>query len=742
MCFVLPFIRFFIFLILLTCCICGFTTDTSLKDVSEKIDSGKSKSAIKSLEKFVQSTKSIKEKIDASVLLAKAYRIDGNSAKAQEILDKIQADDRPLSFQIEYGEVRLLFKQPDDALKAAKTYGTNDHIVLRFKAIWLTTRAMFDLKDYKNCVSGCESVLTGKEFCFLGTLEDQYSNASEKKEIAEARKKAEVLLKIARELLDIQLYGRDYAWYRMAREYESERKFDLAIRAYVNIRLGLLKEAARCYTARCHARLGHDKEALKGWSTIWTEKPLGLYVGEALYEAALLTYKSGNNPKATLDSLELVDQLLRWVGDMRSLTTASLVASPAAPPPLGVFKESTPFGCVLGQRHTKEFAGLNEAVIRDIVGVAPKEMYRPDDCGNLVRSKSFPGSIDNPLTAPWLLSDLSTKATLLKGFLLSEKNDMDKASEVFKSAPAAGFGAVTIKDSSTTLGYLINSLANDSWILPEKQFKLLSNKNRNALKLAFFLHLCGDDDRASELFDGVDTKAAETTPADGLVSRIGKTCVLIANGKAKDAAEKLEKIKNNSQCKRMPLWPMATYLYGCITAPMDAKKSADAFTSISNTVKSDDAARALFANALSIANSGNKNETLRLCFIIKKQHPKTPYAKAASTLAVSVGMAPQGMPAAPVDIESGKVIAQKRTVVVPGGAEWRLDMSTFEPGDLILYQVRVVPRDPCQIVRSISIFLGEFEPTPPASKGNEIVFLRSPLLANALVARHPGNQCK
>ena len=67
-------------------------------------------------------------------------------------------------------------------------------------------------------------------------------------------------------------------------------------------------------------------------------------------------------------------------------------------------------------------------------------------------------------------------------------------------------------------------------------------------------------------------------------------------------------------------------------------------------------------------------------------------------------------------------------MVVPSLTSIEPDTSELRAGDLIIYRIKCVARDPCVIVKGVKHELGENEPQIPQVNGNEIIFLRAPVL--------------
>ncbi|MPN03264.1 hypothetical protein SDC9_150491 [bioreactor metagenome] len=81
-----------------------------------------------------------------------------------------------------------------------------------------------------------------------------------------------------------------------------------------------------------------------------------------------------------------------------------------------------------------------------------------------------------------------------------------------------------------------------------------------------------------------------------------------------------------------------------------------------------------------------------------------------------------------VETRTGKVFLHRRIVVFPGAAQWINLENEVNAGDIIVYQIKFIPRSNCTIVRSTWVTLDAGEPSPPQVDGSEICFVRAPIL--------------
>lgn len=670
--------------------------DKELKSTEKLIDAKRWEQAVSKLKTLYKTSQSNEKDAGVvAVMLARALNGQGKFKEAAALLEKLNSG-RPVDYHLELGETYLSLSNYDKAVIASKNYNEKSGQLIYLKALWLRARAYLELKKYRDCIESCAQVTKHRQAANIEGLADFNAEKINKDTVSALKKQAGELAQKAQELFDIQEYGRDYAWYRKAREAEAEKEYGDAIRFYGNIKKGTLRSAARCYIAKCTAEMGKAKEALKVYEEIYAGSRKDLYYGEALYNAAILTYRDGKAKKDAKDALKLIEQLQEWILEMQR-------------PDMEITLED-----------------INDALKKDIIAVAPKEFLREDDCGNLIRSKSFPGSINNPLTAPWYLPALATKSQLLYGFLLGDTGEKEKAAAAYREAPEAGRRVKIISDNNM-ISNLLAGLADETYMLPEKLSKKLSLEYRNKINLAYFYYLCREKEQAEEIFQKIVTnKKASKNKYDLEAAELGLCYCLISARKWQAAEEKLEKLRFRSSIAQT-----AAFLEACVLAPQTGKKGNKAyiiFEEIASDKKSELAPKALLALAISAVNKGNKVRALDACKDLKAKYKKTPYAQAASTLSKAIKEASGKEFIAPVETETGKVVNHSRTIVMPGNANWQAITDGLAPGDLILYKLTLISRDNCSIVSGVSMTLTEEEPQPPSAKGNEIVFVRTPLL--------------
>jgi len=689
----------------------GTGFEKEIKSAEALVDQERYKAAIAKLVKMAEAKgMSDKDKCRTALLLATAYRKSGQDDRAFEALKGL-AGSKPDDFYLEMGETQLLRKKYEDAIYSSNFYDekTNQSNLLFVRAMWLKSRIRFEMKDYLDCMRSCKSILN---FVLKKSSEGDTSavckeNLEKLKNLEELKKFAKDLYEKARHLYDIKAYGEDYAWYRLGRVAELDGKYAEAISWYGKIKDGTLRDAGTCYTGHCLARLGKTREALKTYSDFYESDPCGLYREEALYNEAVLTYRTGTGEKSVNDALALITKFQET---------------------LKVISDST---------RKIEIKGINEALKKDVVDEIPQLFLKPDDCGNLIRTVVLPESIANRVTAPWYLPNIETRANLFRGFLLGEKGDKAEAALMYKKAMKPG--KARIISLPDTLPSLLAGLLDDFYLLPGECRRRIHQKHVGQLSLACFYFVSEEKDIAREMFKNLlldDDLKPGTYARDA--ANLAMAYCLFSDNKNTQAEKILADIIANSKHKKQDLYRRISYLYACILAnrPSERQKVYGIFESLGEKGKKGDddlAPKALLALAVTAVNTGDLKKAEETGRQIQKSYAKTPYAEAARTLEAAIRSCNEKeikdrslFP--PLETKSGKVIAYRRTMVIPAMTSIEPDTSQFNSGDFIVYRIKCVARDPCAIVKGVVHHLSKDEPQIPGVKGNEIIFVRSPLL--------------
>ncbi len=664
----------------------GSEFEKSYSSAEKRMEKGKFGSAISKLVKLVEDRKaSDAEKGRAAVLLSKAYVGDGKGALALKVLERTELG-RPENYYIALGEAYLACEDYKSASRIFTFYNVKENPRLFYLALLPSSRGILGIKDYFNCIGNCRKI--------IGEVPKLYGYDKDE-ELKKLVQDAQELLKKALELYETERYGLDYVNYRKGREAEEAGNFRDAIRFYGGIRSGTLKDAGRCYAGRCLARIGETRDALKVYSSLIEEDFTGFYRGEALYESTVLQYLDGDLDK----SLKTAERLNEW---------------------LRLVKEAG-----------GETSGINAELAGDVIAPAPKTYLGHDDCGNLIRTRFYPGSINNRATAPWYLPLLATRACFLHGFLLGEKGDRTKAAGLFLKGAEPGKSVRIISDDDTVYS-VAYGVENGAYLIPVESLKKLGTKCRNAVNLGCFYYLSEENDRALEMFSQMSEDNEIKSKANEMAAVLfGLAHCLIASGRQKEALEILETLSEGTRYGNNPIASNSLFVRACLLSsdPGSRNKAYEFYDWLGNgAIDESLASKSLLAGAVCAVNAGDREKAMKYCETLLKDYRKTPYADAAETMLKAMRKAENGEIMSTVSSEQGKTIKHNATIIYPGTSDWNLCYSSMDKGDVVFYRIKCIARDGCSVVRSFKMDLTENEPDIAASKGDELVFLRVPIL--------------
>ncbi|MFZ2654965.1 MAG: tetratricopeptide repeat protein [Victivallales bacterium] len=711
--------KYFIINLLFFCLVCQSATNPSsgnekivsggtgvsgLVDKADKlISDSKYKPAMEMLEKALLDARLAGiARGHATVLLARAQRLDGTPAKSILTLQKLIETKDPMHY-VEMAEAYLALSKPDEAVRSASSYGTKDTPDVLTYANWVTARAEFAIEHYLRCIDSCKGTLSE-----IGKY--RLKSDADKKTLEEfvvISKEAYELMEKAQEMYDSSTYGADYANYRKARRAEFKGNYDDAIKYYSRIRKGILYQAASLYIGKCHAVKGEDKEAIKRFKEIIEKDPSSPYAGEAYLEITENAYvRSGAE-----EALKHIEQFDAWAVNEEKASTAQ-----------------------------KELDGINAALMTDIVEKAPKKYLDADDYGNLVRTARMPESIINGRTSPWYLPYLKTRAGIYKGHLVGETSDNKvKAGEIFKTLPLIG-GQMKILSDKGSIDTLLEGLVEGfPCPLSEESAKKIGKERRNALALVCLNAVTGDSRNVvpalKSLAEGAATEDREYE------KRAVLFCLAhhqVAQGDLKGGEATLRPILKEKTKIATPLDDKIDILLAGILSRDPSPKTKTEAVSLYKQVaerRKEGAPVALLSLALMLANQGEKDAAADICIDLLKDYSKTPQSNAGTTLLNAIGISDKikkrastaGINVLPQ--AEGKLIHHVRTIVLPSKTNWEIDPAQLTCGDIVQYNIRCLSRDNCAVIKSFAVSVNPNEPQPPRSKTNEIVFYRAPVLA-------------
>ena len=671
-----------------------------LVDKAEKqLTKGKYKKAIEILEKALSDGRLAgAARGRASVLLARAQRLDGSPEKSVQTLQKLIETKDPLHY-VELGEAYLALLDYDEALRSISTYNMKEPSDVLVRALWVRARAEFALVDYLKCIETCRSVLREIENCRRRTDSD----IRNLEEFSEIGKQALALLDKAQELFDRRTYGDDYANYRKARRADFDGEYDLAIKNYSKIRSGVFFQAAALFTGKCLKASGEGKESLRKFKEITENDPSSPYAGEAALELAEDIYiKSGAE-----DALKQIAWFEDWAA--REEKTAEELNRPD---------------------------GINNALWGDIIEKTPKRYLDADEYGNLVRTARMPESVINSRTSPWYLPLLRVRAAVCKGYWIGETGDKARAMEIYKSLPSLG-GQVRVVSDKGMIDALLEGLADGfPGPLPAVCAKKLGRERRNALAILCLKGASGEHEiipSLKALAGGADTEERKYEERAILYCLANYQ---VAYGDMAEAEKTLRLISKDKHKIAIPLDDEIDTLLADILArdPKNREEAADLYKKVSDR-RGGKASSVLLSLAVMLANQGDNEGAADACIELLRCHSETPQAAAAATLANFIIPSDKLKKKASLfgvriaEQSNGKLIHHVRTIVVPGGADWEISPDELESGDIVQYNIRCISRDNCTLIKSFEVSVNPNEPQPPRSKTNEIVFYRAPVLS-------------
>jgi len=603
-------------------------------------------------------------------------------------------------------------------------------IHLLMPATWIRAQALMKLGEYRSCMQACGRIMWTNLKDSPQAFSDYKLSAQFLRNFQKLQKKARKLYFESREAYDTKTYGKDFAQYRKAREAQFASNFSFARDLYAQIKNGTLKEAAACYTGECLILEGSEKKALNIFEKKIRENPTGFYRGEMLYQKAIVEYLDNKVSKALVSAKELTE----WCAK--------------------VSKEESQ------KDKTVKLEGINDALHAEIINTAPKSFLQLDACGNLIATAKYPETINNRLTSPWYLPNLMVRGELLYAFLLSQKNQVQDAAVTFEKA-ATMTPMQIIKDR-----YAIENLKASlhlGYYTLNKDMKKSIKEYFNHLNLAFFFYLSDNKSEAERLFDYVIRKTSiDSSPGDVAAARLGKVYCLLDRRYNEEAIKLIDNTINNAILKRSPAIPEMRYLKACFQAQIPSKflpaikeflilsnssielgsgkldrrkrnrRKGDRVKTNTSYMKTTIAPRALLSAALAAVNACKNDLAQQICKEMMRKYSDHPFAQTISTLSCAIKQKESAgnkiHPIGMIENKNGKVILHRRVVVTPGAAQWINLEEKTKVGDIVLYQIKFIPRSDCTIIRGIWVTLSPGEPSPPDAVGDEICFVRAPAL--------------
>lgn len=689
-------IALMLFLSLCTCT-AGELLKHELTRAQKYMDSGKWSAAIRHLEKSRSSFRNQpRDLAQIMTMLAGCYSSKGKYAKALKIISRIKSLAPP---QLHYEKARALLglKKYKKAMKAANYYTPKHGKYLYMNAMWVKAQIQMKQELYKNCMNSCRRIMYQSLKQAPKGLSDHTLASTVLSQLRKLKKESRALFYEAREAYDIKVYGMDFAIYRKAREAHFGGQYKKARGLYEKIKDGTLKEAAICYTAKCFIAEGNSKSAIRLYKQTSQVDHYGLYQGEMLYDLIQVYYMNKQLTKAIQAAALMSD----WYKNVERKTQYKL-------------------------------ENINAALKREIIDTAPRTFLKSDNCGNLISTAKYPGTINNHLTSPWYLPNLKVKGELFYGFLLGEKRLKPKAAAKFDNA--VKITKMQIIRYRHTINNLKAGLMEGSYLFPKHLVKKASSEWKNKIRLACFFYTVDENDKAEKLFDFIRKKAPRQAFYDILLARLGKVHCLIGRKKIKEAMKEIASMLKMRNKKYALIIMEAKYLQACIWARSrnTFTKAMFLFNSLGNKRKNPIAAKALLALAIAAVNNGKIDVAKTTCRRLLKKR-SSPFSKPARILLEAIKKYDSAKKSkihiAMVDNqEAGKVIRHRRIVVMPSITDWKTIRESIKSTDIIFYKIKFVSRNNCMLIRNSWVLLGPEEPSPPVAVGDEVCFVRAPVL--------------
>jgi hypothetical protein len=635
------------------------------------------------------------------VLLSACQSNSGEYSSALKTLNSIKYH-RPPNWRLEQSKAYYGLKNYKKALNATKYYSIANGVHLYLPSIWIRAQIQMKLEAYRPCMASCRKIFKTHIEKKPKGLADFKLSDFEYNRLKELQKESIKLYYESREAYDIKTYGMDFAIYRKAREAHFNSQYKKARKLYSKIKEGTLKEAAGCYTAECYIAENRINDAYKLYAKMFKEAPYGLYRGEILYSMVVSLYLNG---RAT-NALKVAIRLRNWHKELESSKQTA---------------------------HKKvSLENINDALKREIINTAPRTFLKNDDCGNLIATARYPGTINNRLTSPWYIPNLKIKGELLYGFLLGEKRQAKTAAQIYSKAKS--LTQMQIISDRHAISNLIAGLIEGSYLIPKQVDRKLKGF-REQVRMACFYYVCDEKDKAEKMFASIIKYAnVKRYPYDAAAARLGLVICLIERHKASDAIKIVDRMEKVASFKKMEALMEARYLRACIYAKNKGtlSKAMTEFQSLSKKRRNAVGPKALLAMALAAANHGNKNLCINTCKRIRIKYRNHPLSRTAGTLLAAIKKNPRNSkskhPIGIINTMSGRVVVHRRVVIIPNTTQWKRIRSRVTASDIVLYQIKFVPRSNCQIVRRVWMNLDPGEPSPPNAVGDEICFVRAPIL--------------
>lgn len=624
--------------------------------------------------------------------LAKAQRLAGNPTLALKTLSKLDEDStRQPASRVEQASSLVTIDQGEEAMATLHALEGHGHPEVGIVASVLLAQADLDQGRFQSCVDRCQRAIR------RASQADLYHNPYAW-EVTAARDAAVRLLGLARDGLIETRYGPDYAYYRRGRLAEQRRKYEEAIGHYRRVAAPILEDAAACYIGRCLHAMGQSSEAVSHLRAFIDKEPEGLYRGEAKVVLGSILADAAETRQELGQAQQMLSRARAWCLRIKTAT-----------PPVTVDS------------------------VREVLKAfpIPKKRSTRDRFGNFHRQHAGPETITNRLTSRWYLDDLRGRAGLMEVFVLAEMGRSGDATalvrELMALNQANNGGLLRLGDTPMRLA---EDAKDGVFLLPRNVYRLVSETQGRRLREGCFWAVAGEHDRARSRLENVlrEIRGNPGFRHDRAVAELALAHVEFESSRGEAAAARLERFE--TEFHDSPLLPLAMLYAANLHAGQDGgyERALEQYTWIVERVRKGDlAARALMSLAIAAANEGDDETAQTACNRLLKQYPDGDFAQAARAIQSrlrGLSTADGRRPISGSSEATGKVKLFARHLVIPGGADFTVDLSRYQSGDVLDYEIRYAVRAGCAL-KNFWYATTLLEPQPPKTTSSPLRFYRA-----------------
>lgn len=622
--------------------------------------------------------------------LTKTLRFDGKLKAAGKVIEQLSGSDalRP-SVRIEKAWLQVLDGQGVGAIAMLETLRIDSDVEVRCHAGYLLGKVLFEQERIQPCLDACDKTI--RDFRKVDFYHNPYDW-----ELLILRSELQKLRAKARDYNITHLFGDDYANYRRGRLAQIRGQYHDAISYFRLVKAPILTDAANCYIGACLRDSGMVKEAAAHWQAFIQKDELGLYRGEAIYQLGEMYLLHSTDRSQLALAEQWLKRAVEWHDKVAGTT-----------PPVTV--------------------DSIQAILKAFP--LPPELATRDRFGNFHRGSAEPETIVNRLTSTWYLKDLHLQSMTLHAFSLFElgKPGAKNAFVNILTLAHANPGLLALGDTPQRL--MIDA-QDGAFVIPRAVWTALPAETAMRLHLACFYLRVGKLEDAKSLFGQVYriTNGNTERILAWSVCQLGMAYVAFGQSRPNEAIDGLAKFETTLSAS--PLAPMG-WLWAANIYAGQKEGLAEAQQRYAQVVKampnSDIAARALLSLALASENAGDRKNALSAASMLVKNSFDSRYQAAAITLISRMqGVQIRSARTGKDDERPGRVIPFDRHLVIPGHADFSLDISQYAMNDLVNYEIAYTIRSGCHF-KSFYYRCSIDEPQVPPVDKSPFRFLRAPL---------------